>query len=361
MNPTQPPVTFDGSIQPTLPGFDPYADPTQPGSPVLAPGLPATVPPAVSAPFGTTLPGETPCPTCPQPLTGITTFDQWPRFLQQVRLRHTWLNREGLDGLGWNASELSGTFLTPFPFIFRQNAPLLWTPGFAAHFTDGPAGGVTLPGPMPTGTGADLPARLYDAFLDVGWTPQVTLGLSADVGFRAGVYSDFQDIRSESWRFQGRGFGVWRTSDTHQWRAGVIYIDRVDLKLLPAGGLIWTPGGPQGNIRWELLFPNPKLAQRLTTWRNTDLWWYVAGEYGGGSWAVSRPVYNTLTMTRSEFDDEVDYNDIRILLGLETFCHYGLKALFEVGYVFNRKLDYFSRTFDFEPKETLLVRGGLTY
>ncbi len=91
------------------------------------------------------------------------------------------------------------------------------------------------------------------------------------------------------------------------------------------------------------------------------MWWYVAGEYGGGSWAVSRPILNTMTGVRSEFDDEVDYNDIRILLGLETFCHYGLKGLFEVGYVFNRKLDYVSNHFDFEPQETILVRGGLTY
>jgi hypothetical protein len=319
----------------------------------------------VRAPLGTTVPGAAPCATCPSPLTGVTTFDQWPRFLQQVRLRHTWLNREGLHGLGWNASELSGTFL--IPFFFPQNAPLLLTPGFAAHFTDGPGGAVLFdpfapaPGLSRSGSGADLPSRLYDAFLDVGWTPQLTTGLSADVGFRAGLYSDFQDIRKESWRFQGRGFGVWRTSDTHQWRAGVIFVDRVDIKLIPAGGLIWTPGGPNGNIRWEILFPNPKLAQRLTTWHNTDVWWYVAGEYGGGSWAVSRPVLNTFSGVRRDFDDEVDYNDIRILLGIETVSHYGLKALFEVGYVFNRKLDYVSNAFDFEPKETFLVRGGLTY
>jgi len=353
-------VTLDGSIQPALPGFDPYADPSQPSAPVFSPGLPATMPaapPAVSGPFGTTVPGAAPCATCPPPLTGVTTFDQWPRFLQQIRLRHTWLNRGGQRGLGWNTSELSGTFLTPFPFFFRQNAPLLLTPGFAANFTDGPPGGVVPPVFTRTGTGADLPAQLYDAFLDVGWTPLVTPGLSADLGFRVGIYSDFEDLREESFRYQGRGFGVWRASDTREWRAGVIYVDRVDIKLLPAGGLIWTPGGPNGNIRWEILFPNPKLAQRLTTWRNTDVWWYVAGEYGGGSWAVSRPILTT----PNEFDDEVDYNDMRILLGIETYSHYGIKALFEAGYVFNRKLDYVSNAFDFEPSETFLVRGGLTY
>ena len=324
---------------------------------------------AWQSPYGGAPAYTDPCPPgtfgCEPPLVQQATWGQWPRFVQQIRLRHTWLNRQGVRGLGWNTSELSATFL--FPFLFNQNAPLLVTPGFAAHFTDGPGGLVGFspflpaPGLLPLNTGANLPPQLYDAYLDVAWTPQITYALGADVGFRAGVYSDFGKIDQDSVRFQGRGYGVWQTSETHQWRAGLIYVDRVDIKLLPAGGLIWMPGGPTGNVIWEILFPNPKLSQRLTTWRNTDVWWYVAGEYGGGSWQADRARVNTFTGVRTTSTDRFDYNDIRIILGLESKSHYGLKAFAEAGYVFNRELDFVSNAFDFKPKDTFMVRGGLTY
>ncbi len=60
-------------------------------------------------------------------------------------------------------------------------------PGFAFHFVD-----------VPTTTFAnfaDLPPRMYDAFLDTSWKPVVTNWLSADLGVRVGVYSDFNNVR----------------------------------------------------------------------------------------------------------------------------------------------------------------------
>ena len=102
----------------------------------------------------------------------------------------------------------------------------------------------------------------------------------------------------------GRGLGVITLTPTVQIAAGVVYIDRVQIKLLPAGGIIWTPNP---DARYEILFPNPKLARRWTTIGNTDVWLYATGEYGGGSW----------TIQRIGFTDQADYNDIRVGGGIE--------------------------------------------
>ena len=63
-----------------------------------------------------------------------------------------------------------------FPFFYQQ-APLLLTPGFAINNVSTPGGG---------GLNAALPPRIYDAYLDTAWKPQITNFLSADLGVRVG-------------------------------------------------------------------------------------------------------------------------------------------------------------------------------
>jgi hypothetical protein len=333
------------------PGFDPYGDPTAPQS---VPG--ATTSPYVTDPY-TGAPAVAPPAVAPtyQPAFSTIPFGQWPRFLQQLRFRYTWIQGSGTNNVGFNDFELSGTFY--IPFLFNPQAPLLVTPGFALHTVNGP--GINIP-PAPYAIGADLPPQLYDAFLDFGWTPiQTPYGMSADLGFRVGIYSDFSKVDTDAIRYMGRAFGVWKWTETHEWRAGVVYIDRVGLKLLPAGGLIWTPGGANGDVRWEILFPNPKLAWRLNSWRTNDIWWYVAGEYGGGSWNIERVAARVPPVGTNR--DRFDYNDFRIIMGFESRGHAGLKWLIEGGYVFHRDIDYVTNNLDFSPDSTFFLRTGLTY
>ena len=53
--------------------------------------------------------------------------------------------------------------------------------------------------------GPDLPPRLYDAYLDLAWYPRITESIGAELGARTGVWSDFQDVNSDSIRLLGRG------------------------------------------------------------------------------------------------------------------------------------------------------------
>jgi len=266
-----------------------------------------------------------------------------------------YMNRGGSGGLGWTETDLSGTFLLPLSFM-PENAPLLVTPGFNINFLNGPDSGVA-------GPGAQAPARLYAGYLDFGWNPQLTHGLSADLGFRGGVYSDFKSLDWQSWRWQGRGFGVWQTNDKFQWRAGLVYIDRLSIKMLPAGGLVYTPGGPDGKMKFDILFPNPKFSYRLDSFRNADLRWYLAGEYGGGTWSQ---VFPSAAVTRSSLPTpgstgRIEYNDIRLISGLEWAGYYGLKGFVESAYVFNRQLRYDPSYIGYDPPSTWMLRGGLTY
>ena len=83
----------------------------------------------------------------------------------------------------------------------------------------------------------------------------------------------------------------------------------------------------------------------------TDLWGYISGEYGGGSWTIQDVAGS----------DQFDYNDIRVNLGLETFGMRGLHMLFEVGYVFNREVLYRSGLPEYKPSDTVMLCAGVSY
>ncbi|MEX0713859.1 MAG: hypothetical protein WD278_16085 [Pirellulales bacterium] len=324
-----PPATLDGTIAPSAPTWDPYADP-------------ATQPPTFS-PYGGgnvyAQPGqfEYGGQPCADPSLPAST-----RLFQGYYVEHTWLAGDDGTDLDINSTDLGATFA--FPFLYNA-APILVTPGFTFHFLDGPE---SVPFPGFPGS-ADLPPQLYDAYLDTSWRPQITPWLGADLGVRIGVYSDFQEVNSDSVRLLGRGLAIFTFSPRWQAAAGIWYLDRMRVKLLPAGGLIWTPNT---DTRFEMLFPNPKLAQRLTTWGNADIWGYVAGEYGGGNWTIERV---------GGAPDEIDYNDLRLILGVEALRYQAMRGYFEIGYVFDREIIYRSGTPTVEPDDTVMLRFGLSY
>jgi hypothetical protein len=218
----------------------------------------------------------------------------------------------------------------------------LIAPGFATHFWSGPQFPLT-PG---------LPARAYDAYLNVAWNPQFSRTVEGELAFRVGVYSDFSQIINESIRYQGAGYALIALSPSFQLKAGVVYLDRNRIKILPAGGVIWTPND---DVRLEILFPNPKLAMRLPGYSTTEWWAYVRGEYGGGAWTVEPfPGFVGDPM-------EIDYNDIRVGLGLDFETVRGLNGLVEVGVTFEREIYYPFYGFTFHPDPTIYLRGGLAY
>jgi hypothetical protein len=265
------------------------------------------------------------------------------RFFQALRFRHTWLaGGDEPNHLQINDTDVSLAFA--FPRFLGSTESLYVVPSFSSHLWDGPSNGI-----------ADLPGSAYSAFLDAGWQtdPMRTFGL--ETGIRLGVFTDYNTFTSESFRIMGKLIGRVRITPTAVGRVGAYWLDRNRIKLLPAVGITWTPNP---DTRFDLFFPEPKLAHYLATFGRTDMWWYGTGYLGGGAWTITRA---------DGSEDSIDINDIRIMLGLEFGRNEQLRAgqrvgFIEAGYAFNRELIYRIRPQDnLDPSDAFVLRAGFGY
>jgi hypothetical protein len=277
-----------------------------------------------------------------------TSTTQVIRLFQGPRFRHTWIpGTDNFDGMKDNAIQSNDTdvsLIFAIPNFFGSTRPLYIIPSYSQHVWDGPS--------VP---GSDLPPNAFSGFLDTGWetNPMQTVGL--ELGMRIGVFSAFDAINSESIRYQGKAMGRLRLTPTSTIRAGVFYLDRNKIKLLPAVGILWAPNP---DTRFDIFFPEPKLSHYLSTVGNADVWWYINGYYGGGAWTIKQV---------DDSNDEIDINDIRLMLGFEfgrsEQIRQGFRQGFiEGGYAFNRELLYRNRsTSNLDLENSFILRAGFAY
>ncbi len=255
---------------------------------------------------------------------------------QKLQFSGTWIPALEEGDLGW--SDLDAWVVLGFPFP-RRETPLVVTPGFAVHYLDGP-------------TAPDLPPRLYDAWVEWRHLRQLSEAWAMDVSVTTGYYSDFEADDGDAFRLTGRGVGVYTWSPITKVVFGAGYFNRAAARVLPVGGLLITPNE---STRWELIFPAPRVAWRLD-WLSLpgvdERWVYIAGEFGGGVWAIERA---------DGMHDKLDSTDIRVLFGVERKQPGAIGSRFEVGYVFGREIEFDSGVGNFEPEDTLLLRFALTY
>ena len=275
---------------------------------------------------------------------GQGTYPQVLRLFQGPRFRHAYLHgNDAADALMINDSDLS--LALAIPNFLYSTQPLYLLPSFSLHQWSG----------LRAPNTAELPPLAYSAFLDSGWQTDPARILGAELGLRVGMFSDFETATSDSLRIQGRGIGRVRITPKVTLKGGVIYLDRNKVKLLPAGGVLWQPNP---DTRFDLFFPEPKLAHYLATVGTADTWWYVGGYYGGGSWTVKRD---------SGVKESIDINDIRLVLGLEWGRSDQMRdgrrvGFFEVGYVFDRELLFKETPLDnLDLQDTFMLRAGIGY
>jgi hypothetical protein len=217
------------------------------------------------------------------------------------------------------------------------------TPGFQTFFLNGPRR-------------TDLPGELYDARVEFALKRPWDDRLSYLFTIAPGIYSDFNNTGSDALRVTSRALGFYKISPATELTFGLIYVDRDNLALLPAIGVIHVP---EPDVRIELVFPKPKVAARVSQGADEEWWAYVTGEFGGGSFAIERA---------NGRDDVVTYSDWRLLVGLEgkfpgskTVFQNIPSVFFEAGFVFNREVEYESNRGDYDPANTGLVRAGVVY
>jgi hypothetical protein len=193
-----------------------------------------------------------------------------------------------------------------------------------------------LSGPVQT----DLPPRLFDFQIGLQRRKWLTDSLGYDIVARIGAFSDFEGSAREGIRFPSHGVGFVRLSPTVDFVLGVDYLSRDDVKLLPVAGLILKP---RDDLRLDLVFPRPCIEWQFSP----DSSLYLAGELGGGTWAIERT---------PDANDVVTYRDYRLLLGVSSRKDDGHQSALEFGYVFGRHLSYRSGQGDYSPIDTLVIQ-----
>ena len=342
--PTLPPANYGA----TAPGASAYGPPVYGPAPNY--GGPATIPgPAYP---GSIYPSTGPSTLFPGGIFGSngdffgngSEFSAY-RLLQGPRLRHTYLgSTSDPDSLEINDTDVSLVFA--WQNFLYSSQPLMIAPAFSLHQWNGPEN-------TPT-QNADLPSKAYSAFLDVGWQSDPNQILGLELGARVGVFSDFDTANSDSLRVLGKGLLNFRLTPAATLKGGVYVLDRIRYNVIPAGGILWQPNP---YTRFDIFFPQPKLARYWRTVGTQDVWGYLGGEYGGGSW----------TVTRDNKDEQlIDINDYRVMLGLEWGQHEYIRAgrrnaFVEVGYVFDREILYENKNNRFTQDDAIMFRAGIGY
>jgi len=258
-----------------------------------------------------------------------------------AKFDYTYLPDIGSDGFGIQDIEVSSKTTVN---LGDPWGPIWVTPGFGVHCWQGPDSR------FPCGCPVDMPGAVYDLYVDLGWRPRPYEWLFLDFQFTPGIYTDFHNTDSSMFRPRGRALAIVALSERFQMVAGILYTNRLRTTMIPAGGIMWKPND---DTQVDLVFPAPKISRRVLTTGETKWWAYVAGEFGGGAWAIERA---------AGFDDSVDYTDLRALVGVEAVSANNHKAHLECGYVFARRISYGSeRPGSFDPTPTIVLRAGVSY
>ncbi|MAI73768.1 MAG: hypothetical protein CMM01_23115 [Rhodopirellula sp.] len=345
-----------------LPGYGPTSSPSIYGAPAYgAPAYGAAGANGLYGPAGyptSAYPASTPNSLFPRglgdfqydalmqnPADGYSAYS----LLQGPRFRYTVVG-EGSKPYMLGINDFDTSIVFAFPNFLFLTQPLYVVPSFSLHLWSGP---------QSAGTGVDLPSKAYSAFLDVGWESDPTQMFGTEFGVRFGGFSEFGVWNSRSFRVMGKALANFRLTPTTVMKGGVYYVNRVDIKLVPAFGFQCQPN-PQ--TRLDLFFPQPRFSRYCRTVGTRDVWWYLSGDYGGGSWTVERTSGPATGNVES-----IAIDDLRAVTGFEwgksESLRLGRRAAFaEIGWVFKRKVKYRSSPSDnFDPKDSFMFRVGVGY
>lgn len=231
----------------------------------------------------------------------------------------TWLPGSD-DDFGWFSFEDTPTLSS------GRNAGFVGSMSF--HFLNGPVQ-------------TEMPPRLFDFVAGYQRREWIRPNVGWDFAFRVGVFSDFEGSADDGVRFPSHVVTFWRLTPKLTGMVGIEYLDWDELPLLPVFGFTWIPND---DLRFDIAFPRPKAAMRIM---DTDTFLGFGGELAGGTWAIERD---------HSYDDNVTYSDVRIFFSIESFGEGHASSALELGYVFERDLEYRSNVGNYYPGDTMMIR-----
>lgn len=254
-------------------------------------------------------------------------------FFQLSEAEAAWIG--GASDLRY--TEINTLLRVGVPLNASRDSILALQPGLRSFSLDGPEV-------------VDVPEQLYDAQLSIVWRKTYSDRWQTNVWLQPKIRSDFE-TSEDNFFFSGGAFAKYTwIPQVFDLYFGALYLDRDDISFLPGVGVVWTP---TPDWRYELLLPRPKIAKRLSRCHdNSEQWAYASGQLGGGSFAVTRDSGET---------DKVTLKDLRFFIGLETVRSGGGGSFVELGYVFNRGIEYKNNDESYDFDDALMIRGGMRF
>jgi len=337
-------VAFQSNGNLGEPSFDPYGNSGAPNPPEFGGESVGNPPdqPWFGQPY--TAPKDPPSGSIPSRLFGSNTstrFSDLLRFAEMPRIQYSWIP-DGKGQADLSQQEFDFSIVFAFPNFLNTEQPIYIAPSFGLTLLQG-AGN------------AGLPNQVYSGVLEMQWQTDPQERFSLDLGVGVGVFTDFSTFTTDSIRLTGHALFNLRITEDTTFRGGVVYYDRLSLKMLPAFGLFWQPN-PEARI--DLFFPRPRVSQYITSLSNYDVWWYYGAEVGGGSWTMRLD---------SGAKTQTDMNDIRITTGFEFGLPEQLRTgehigFIEAGLVVNREVVFRATPqLNFDPGTSVMLRAGLGY
>jgi len=256
-------------------------------------------------------------------------------FFQRISATTTYLPRlDENNSIGTEDTEIYGVFGVPCP---TRDSPLLIEPGTDFWVLDAP--------------NFNLPPTVHDDYLEFHWLGKINDCWLADLMVTPGWHSDYQNANgAQAFRLESHAVIVYTWSPDLKIAVGAAYWGRLNANVVPAGGVIWAPNA---DTRFELMTPKPRIAYRVVCDPMYERWIYIAGEFGGGQWAIEQT---------GGVDNILNYSDYRVMLGVEhKSLNLSLNGFAEIGYVFGRQLEYQNFLPDQNLPSTLMARIGLSY
>jgi hypothetical protein len=253
---------------------------------------------------------------------------------QGSQMNYAYLSDNADTGLAVRTLDTNATFAIP---LGSMDNLITFTPYFRADMLDAAAV-------------LDVPETLYETGVKMFWRKPINERLGAMVLVTPSVRSDFE---TSDGAFRLFGMGLL----TYQWvpgklsvSGGVVHTGREDFPILPAMGLLWTPA-PEWKL--DLQFPSPRLSYRLAKDpHHHETWAYLSGVFGGNTWAVSRA---------GGLTDELTISDLRLVTGIEHLQTENHGFFAEIGYVFNRSIEYINVPFQRDLDATWMIRAGISF
>ena len=175
---------------------------------------------------------------------------------------------------------------------------------------------------------------------------------SLQLAFNPSINSDFdRHLTSDAWNWDGRGIAFYRATPHWMIALGAGFWDRVNDKVIPYAGAVWTP---DDRWEWRLVFPQPRVSYFIGAPYGVPTWIYVSGEYHIEAYEIDvdrRPA--------AIAQDKIELEDWRIVFGIRNAAG-RYSSFLETGWIFGRKVDFLA-TPGFSVSSGFILRGGVQF